>query len=574
MKITKICCIGAGYVGGPTCAVIAYKCPHIKVTVTDINAVRIAQWNSDKLPIYEPGLEEIVKSCRNKNLFFSTDLEENIIDADLIFISVNTPTKEFGLGKGRGPDLKYVESCARLISNSILNNPIPKGSNKLKIVVEKSTVPVRAAEMLSFILTSTSFSHGNNAASSNLLASEPAYEDAKDYENKIKSESNGETKDINGNATHMMNGIENAMDDFLIGHNRIGNGGVHFEILSNPEFLAEGNAIKDLLEPDRVLIGGHGDTKNGKIAIRALCELYCNWIPSDRIITTNTWSSELSKLAANAFLAQRISSINAISAICEATGAHVGEVAHAIGRDHRIGPHFLKASLGFGGSCFKKDVLHLVYLSECLNLPEVAAYWQQVIALNEYQRKRFSDTIVSSLFKTVSNKKIALLGFSFKENTGDTRESSAIHVCRYLLEERAKLTIYDPKVEKAQIQWDLKHYASFHEGEKSSAETKEWGSIEDLVDENVAIVEDVYLATEGAHAIVICTEWQEFKTLDYQRIYDHMCKPAFIFDGRILLNAEKLKKIGFHVHTIGSSFPSPHSRKSFSSARAAGDFSL
>jgi len=459
--IRRICCIGAGYVGGPTCSVLAYKCPNIQVTVVDRSESRINQWNSPKLPIYEPGLDKIVEECRGRNLFFSTDIVSGLKSADLIFISVNTPTKTFGHGKGRAADLKFVESCARLIAEV---------SDENKIVVEKSTVPVRAAASIINILKAN-------------------------------------TKP-----------------------------GVSFQVLSNPEFLAEGTAIQDLMNPDRVLIGGES-TDEGKKAVAALTWIYQHWVPEEKIVTMNTWSSELSKLAANAFLAQRISSINAISAVCEATGADVSEVARAVGLDSRLGPKFLQASVGFGGSCFQKDLLNLVYISETLNLQNVADYWQQVIDMNEYQKSRFGQRIVQIMFNTITDKHIAMLGFAFKKNTGDTRESPAIYVARHLLEEGAHLHIYDPKVEAAQILFDLEQA----EGENESGDNK---SV-------VNIHSDPYEAAKGTHALVICTEWDEFKTYDYQRMYDSMLKPAFVFDGRKILDHSSLAKIGFHVETIG-----------------------
>ncbi|CAG5030285.1 unnamed protein product [Parnassius apollo] len=461
MVIEKICCLGAGYVGGPTCSVIALKCPNIKVTVCDKSVERINQWNSDKLPIYEPGLDDVVKQCRGKNLFFSTDIANSIQEADLIFISVNTPTKTFGNGKGRAADLKYIEGAARMIADLATSN---------KIVVEKSTVPVKAAEIIMKILRAN-------------------------------------TKP-----------------------------GVEYQILSNPEFLAEGTAIVDLVEAERVLIGGE-DTPEGQRAVQELCWVYEHWIPAKNILTTNTWSSELSKLAANAFLAQRISSINSLSAVCEATGADVSEVARAIGKDSRIGPKFLEASIGFGGSCFQKDILNLIYLCECLNLPEVAAYWQQVVSLNDYQKTRFTRKVIESLFNTVSDKKIAILGFSFKKNTGDTRESPAIFVCKTLLDEGAKLHIYDPKVETDQIFFELT--------------TTYVTSEPEMVRKNVEIHDTAYSAVSGAHALVLCTEWDEFKELDYKKIYEVMMKPAYIFDGRKILDHEALLNMGFHVQTIG-----------------------
>ncbi|XP_029639029.1 UDP-glucose 6-dehydrogenase [Octopus sinensis] len=461
MKLKKICCIGAGYVGGPSCSVIAMKCPDVTVTVVDKSEQRIAQWNSDELPIFEPGLDEVVRKCRNKNLFFSTDVDKAILEAELIFICVNTPTKNYGLGKGRAADLKYIEGAARQIAE-VAKSP--------KIVVEKSTVPVKAAESITNILRAN-----------------------------IKS-------------------------------------GLMYTILSNPEFLAEGTAIKDLLCPDRVLIGGD-PTPEGQEAIEALQWIYQHWVAPEKIITMNTWSSELSKLAANAFLAQRISSINAVSAICEATGADVSEVAHAVGTDTRIGPKFLKASVGFGGSCFQKDVLNLVYLCECLNLPEIAAYWQQVIDINDFQRRRFANRIIEALFNTVTNKKIAVFGFAFKKDTADTRESSSIYVCKHLLEEGANVFIYDPKVDQKQIYADLTHPTITDKPE--------------MVKEFVTICPCPYKAAEAAHAVVICTEWDEFITLDYNQIYQSMLKPAFVFDGRIILDHQALINIGFHVETVG-----------------------
>ncbi|KAH7644662.1 hypothetical protein DERF_010194 [Dermatophagoides farinae] len=462
-KVTKICCIGAGYVGGPTCAVIARMCPQIRVCVVDSNPKRIELWNSDQLPIYEPQLDEIVKECRNRNLFFSVQVEKEISQAELIFISVNTPTKNFGFGKGKAADLKNLEHVSRLIARS---------ADDSKIVVEKSTVPVRAAESINRIL-------GANKKS-----------------------------------------------------------GVHFEVLSNPEFLAEGTAINDLINPDRILIGGN-ETMDAQIAVEKLCEIYQNWIPNEKIIRTNTWSSELSKLAANAFLAQRISSINAISSLCEATGADVNEVANAIGSDSRIGPKYLQASIGFGGSCFQKDVLNLVYLCEYLKLPEVADYWHQIIAMNDYQKRRFALRITECMFNTITGKRIAILGFAFKANTGDTRESPAKLVCKHLLEEGAQLAIYDPKVLKEQIYADLNiSDLNIPDGNKC---------LEDYVE----VVESPYIASTDAHAIVICTEWNEFKELNYEKMYSLMMKPAFIFDGRNLINVRQLEMIGFHVEKIG-----------------------
>ncbi|MES2487434.1 MAG: nucleotide sugar dehydrogenase, partial [Bacteroidota bacterium] len=382
-KIKSICCIGAGYVGGPTMAVIAAKCPDIKVTIVDLNAARIAAWNDenlDNLPIYEPGLDKIVGQARGRNLFFSTEVDKAIDEAEMIFISVNTPTKTYGLGKGKAADLKFIELCARQIASVAKSD---------KIVVEKSTLPVRTAEAIRSILDNT----GN---------------------------------------------------------------GVKFQILSNPEFLAEGTAIDDLLAPDRVLIGGETDAE-GQEAIQALVDIYANWIPQERILTTNVWSSELSKLTANAFLAQRVSSINAMSELCEKTGADVNEVARAIGMDSRIGSKFLKSSVGFGGSCFQKDILNLVYIAKSYGLDEVADYWEQVIIMNDHQKRRFAAKIVKTLYNTVSGKKIAFLGWAFKKDTNDTRESAAIYVADELLSEQAGITVFDPKVEEKQILADLNY---------------------------------------------------------------------------------------------------------------------
>ena len=462
-NITKICCIGAGYVGGPTMAVIAKKCPHIQVTVVDLNEARIAAWNdadTDNIPVYEPGLSEVVAEARGRNLFFSTEVDEAIADADMIFISVNTPTKTYGAGKGMGADLKYIELCARQIA---------RVSTTDKIIVEKSTLPVRTAEAVRDILHNTG-------------------------------------------------------------------SGVKFQVLSNPEFLAEGTAVADLFNPDRVLIGGDS-TEEGKEAIQALVDVYNNWIPRERILTTNVWSSELSKLVANAYLAQRISSINSISELCEKTEADVNEVARAIGTDSRIGSKFLKASVGFGGSCFQKDILNLVYISRSFGLQEVADYWEQVIIMNDHQKKRFALNMIKSLYNTISGKKIAFLGWAFKKDTNDTRESAAIYVADELLNEQARIRVYDPKVVADQIYGDL-DYLQTRKPEENQA--------------NVKVFEDPYRACENAHAIAILTEWDEFKSYDWQRIYDSMLKPAKIFDGRNLLDAEKLRKIGFKVQSIGT----------------------
>eukprot|EP00897_Mesotaenium_endlicherianum_P010258 jgi/Mesen1/9260/ME000006S09261 len=468
--MVKICCIGAGYVGGPTMAMIALKCPHIQVVVVDISKPRIAAWNSEDLPIYEPGLFEVVKECRGRNLFFSTEVEKYVKESDIIFVSVNTPTKTRGLGAGKAADLTYWESAARMIAEV---------STSDKIVVEKSTVPVKTAEAIEKILTHTKK-------------------------------------------------------------------GIKFEILSNPEFLAEGTAIDDLQNPDRVLIGGR-ETDSGQKAVQTLKAVYANWIPDENIITTNLWSAELSKLAANAILAQRISSMNAMSALCEATGADVSEVSYAIGKDSRIGKRFLNASVGFGGSCFQKDILNLVYICECNGLPEVAKYWQQVIDINDYQKQRFVKRMVSSMFNTVSGKRIAVFGFAFKKDTGDTRETPAIDVCRGLLGDRALISIYDPQVTEEQIRRDLLQ------------EKFEWDHPAHLMPpspsssgpQKVSVAASAYDAAEGATAIAVITEWDEFKTLDYEKLYSRMQKPAFIFDGRNVLDVAALRKIGFVVYSIG-----------------------
>ena len=463
MEITKICCIGAGYVGGPTMAIIAQKCPHIKVTVVDLNADRIDAWNDpnvDNIPIYEPGLSEIVAESRNRNLFFSTDVEAAIDEAEMIFISVNTPTKTYGAGKGMASDLKYIELCARQIAKVAKND---------KIVVEKSTLPVRTAEAVKSILDNT----GN---------------------------------------------------------------GVKFQILSNPEFLAEGTAVSDLLNPDRVLIGGD-PSEEGQIAIQKLVAIYSKWVPSQQILTTNLWSSELSKLTANAFLAQRISSINAMSELCEKTGADINEVARAIGMDSRIGPKFLKASVGFGGSCFQKDILNLVYIAKSFGLNEVADYWEQVIIMNDHQKRRFSKNIVSTLYNTISGKKIAFFGWAFKKDTNDTRESAAIYVADDLINEQASISVYDPKVSHEQIVFDLNYLETRKEAQNSKY---------------IMSNENAYDACKDAHAIAVLTEWDEFKDYDWKKIYDSMLKPAFVFDGRNVLDGEKLRKIGFEYQGIGS----------------------
>ena len=459
MSIPKrICCIGAGYVGGPTMAMIASKCPDIRVDVVDLNAERVAAWNSNKLPIYEPGLDEIVAGSLGKNLFISTDVEEAIAAADIIFVSVGTPTKTYGMGAGRAADLCYVEGAARMIAK------VSKGP---KIIVEKSTIPVRTAEAMRTIL-SANCNEGK------------------------------------------------------------------FQVLSNPEFLAEGTAMSDLENPDRILIGGD-PSPEGQDAIDTLASIYERWVPAERIIKTNLWSSELSKLVANAFLAQRISSINSISALCEATGADVDEVARAIGTDSRIGPKFLKSSVGFGGSCFQKDILNLVYLSEHFGLPEVAAYWNTVITMNDWQKSRFSEKIVEALFNTVRGKRIAVWGFAFKKDTNDTRESAAIYVCRDLLMEGAEVALYDPQVPVSIIHRDLLYV----------------GVSQEMIDNQLVTCTSCEEAAEGSHGVAILTEWDEFRDVNFDRVLGKMFKPAFLFDGRSLLDHVELKAKGFDVYAIG-----------------------
>nr|WP_319570149.1 nucleotide sugar dehydrogenase [uncultured Draconibacterium sp.] len=459
-KINTITCIGAGYVGGPTMAVIAQKCPEIKVNVVDVNNQRIEDWNNedlDKLPIFEPGLKGVVAEARGRNLFFSTDVETAISEAEMIFISVNTPTKTYGVGKGMAADLKYIELSARQIA---------KIAKKDKIVVEKSTLPVRTAQSIKTIL-------------------------------------------------------ETERD------------GVKFTVLSNPEFLAEGTAIDDLQQPDRILIGGEQNA-DGFAAIQALVDIYAHWVPKEKIITTRLWSSELSKLTANAFLAQRISSVNAISVLCEQTGADVDEIARAIGADSRIGSKFLKASVGFGGSCFQKDILNLVYLCRHFNLPKVADYWDAVIKMNDYQKSRFAKQIIDTLFNTVSGKKIAFLGWAFKKDTNDTRESAAIYVAKELLDDQAEIHVYDPKVSEDQVIKDLECVCE--------------GNLDYSL---IKIERDPYSVLRSAHAIAVLTEWDEFKTYNWSEIYDNMLKPAFVFDGRNILDKAKMEEIGFHLTSIG-----------------------
>ena len=459
----NICCIGAGYVGGPTMAVIALNCPELRIDVVDINQLRIDSWNSrdfSELPVFEPGLENIIRKQRGRNLFFSNNIERCISEADIIFISVNTPTKTKGIGAGYASDLKWIESSARQIAKFARNHTV---------VVEKSTLPVKTAETIKTILNT--------------------------FEEEDKNNSKNKEKKT-------------------------------FSIVSNPEFLAEGTAINDLQNPDRVLIGGEDDS-----AINLVSGIYTNWVDKSRIITTNLWSSELSKLVANAFLAQRISSINSISALCESTGANIHEVAKAIGTDTRIGNKFLKPGPGFGGSCFKKDILNLVYLCKFYGLNEVADYWEQIVKINIWQQKRISALVIKSLFGTLSNKRVAIFGFSFKANTNDTRESPSINISKDLLQEGANIVVYDPKVSENQIFVELSEL---------------------ITKENVLVCDSALEAAKGADAILVLTEWEEFVNLNWKSIYESMRKPTWVFDARNFLNKEKLRSLGFRIWTLGT----------------------
>ncbi|KAF8695572.1 hypothetical protein HU200_037421 [Digitaria exilis] len=456
--VKKICCIGAGYVGGPAMAVMAQKCPSIEVAVVDVSRPRIDAWNSDRLPVHEPGLYAVVRACRGRNLSFSSDVDRHVADADIVFVSVNTPTKSRGLGAGLAADLAYWESAARMVA-SAASRSATNGESKSKIVVEKSSVPVRTAEAMERILLAHGGGEGDDAA---------------------------------------------------------------FHVVSNPEFFSEGTAMRDLLCPDRVLIGGRD-----RDAVRALVDVYAHWVPEDRIVTTTSLcSAELSKLAANAFLAQRVTSANAISALCEAVGADVSDVSRAVAMDRRVGGGaFLNAGVGFGGPGFHRDVLRLAYACDCNGLPEAAEYWRQVVAVNEYQKSRFVRRVVSSMFGTVAGKKVAVLGFAFKKGVADTRESPAVDVCRGLLGDRAHVSMYDPAVSEKQI---LRDTAG-----------------------KVRVARDAYEAAEGAHGLCVLTEWEEFRTLDYRRIFDGMQRPAFVFDGRNVVDVGKLREIGFVVYSVG-----------------------
>ena len=473
MEIKNICCIGAGYVGGPTMAVIADRCPNIQIEVVDLNEDRIKSWNSNdmsKLPIYEPGLANIVERCRGKNLHFSNKIEEKIKNADMVFISVNTPTKTSGLGAGKASDLKWVEACARQVANF---------SSGHTIVIEKSTLPVRTAEVIKSILKAS-----NNTS-------------------------------------------------------RTSKEKLTFDVLSNPEFLSEGTAINDLENPDRVLIGGESQE-----AIEILSSIYKKWVPEEKILKTNIWSSELAKLTANAFLAQRISSINSISAICEATGADVREVSRAIGSDSRIGSKFLDSGPGFGGSCFKKDILNLVYLCEHFGLKEVADFWESVVTLNKWHQHRISNLVIKKLFGTLANKKILILGFAFKANTNDTRESAAIQICKDLLDEGADLYIHDPKVSRQQIEIDL-GIRQTSLGEENKMKSKNiskgnWFSVDNHLE-----------AFENVDAVLILTEWSIYKDINWNNIANKMRKPGWVFDARSITLKETIKKAGLNAWRLG-----------------------
>ncbi len=459
--IRKICCIGAGYVGGPTMSVIADKCPDLEVRVVDINKSRIAAWNDkdlNNLPIFEPGLDQIIARTRGRNLFFSSEMEEAIANADMIFISVNTPTKTKGLGAGQASDLRWVEASARQVA---------KFARGHTIVVEKSTLPVRTAHAIKEILRTTNKVDLNNKSNST------------------------------------------------------------FSVLSNPEFLAEGTAINDLEKPDRVLIGGEDSD-----AINQLVNIYSRWVSNKQIICTNLWSSELSKLVANAFLAQRISSINSISAFCEVSGADIQEVSKAIGTDRRIGNQFLNAGPGFGGSCFKKDILNLVYLSRYFGLPEVADYWEQVVLINTWQQDRIYKIVLQKLFGTVNGKNIAILGFSFKANTNDTRESPALRISCDLLEEGAYLSIYDPKVSLERINADFENYSFDNQGE--------WKKVNTIPD-----------ALKNADAVLIITDWAEFFGLNWDYLATLMRSPAWILDTRSVVNRNEIKKTDLNLWKLG-----------------------
>ncbi|KAF7860368.1 hypothetical protein EAF04_008495 [Stromatinia cepivora] len=436
----NICFVGAGYVGGPTAAILALQNPRIKFTVIDKDSLKIKQWNSKHLPIHEPGLPEIIRICRDgsrafslsndsskdvesfsgglaernhhvhiparsPNLFFSDNIEMSLREADLIMIAVNTPTKTYGIGAGKATDMMAVISAVQ---------DIGKYAKAGTIIVEKSTVPGRTGEFIKNTL-----------------------------------------------AIHRPH--------------------TNFPILSSPEFLSAGTAIRDLLYPDRILIGS-SPSRTSNPAANSLASLY-HWLPSSKIVHTSTSSSELAKLVSNAMLAQRISSINSISAICESIDANADEVATAVGMDSRIGCKYLKAGIGFGGSCFGKDIRSLVFLAEELGLDEVVAYWGSVLAVNEWQRRRWVEGIVKALGGGLGRKRLVVLGYAFKRGTGDVRESLAGEVVRMLGEERPGCIVV----------WD--------DGCESEVLKEELRGVE-----GARVEEDLYVACEGADAVLVCRE--------------------------------------------------------------------
>ncbi|KAJ1769717.1 hypothetical protein IW140_005178 [Coemansia sp. RSA 1813] len=479
--ISHVCCIGAGYVGGPTSAVMALKCPGIQFTVVDTDAKRIAAWNSSSLPVYEPGLDDIVWERRGTNLHFSTEIESAIYKADIILIAVNTPpiyqNREHRTNNSpwaaTATDLSAVEECTMRIAH------VARSS---KIVVEKSTVPCKTGDIIASILQR----HG--------------------------------CKDVG------------------------------FDVLSNPEFLSEGTAIQDLLEPDRVIIGGQRGTERAQ---QALESIYAQWVCPDRIVTMGLWSAELVKLASNAMLAQRVSSINSISVLCEATGADVTDVARGCAMDSRIGDKFLRPSVGFGGSCFHKDIASLVWLCESLGLPEIGEYWQQVLKINEYQKTRFAQRILH-VVGDLAGKRVACLGFAYKGGTGDTRNTPAAVICRTLLAHGAHLAVYDPKVQETSIVEHLSDPCFEQQvampGYSNIRSTNVGGR------DDVCICKTAYEAMDGAHVVAILTAWDEFRHIDWQRASGLLATPqSCIFDGQLVIkNIGELEQIGLKAFALQS----------------------
>ena len=502
MKRLRICCLGAGYVGGPTMAVIAHKCPDIDVTVLDLDPRKIGAWQSKQLPVYEPGLDSIVRECLGRNLFFSTNIEHEIELADIVFVSVNTPTKTFGVGAGKASDMQFWESAARMIANA---------SSSSKIIVEKSTVPVKTAAAIEKVR--------ERVCSFFWQSSLPCWD-----------------------VPHAPSFASFPSSLFQVLENNCKSPSTKFAVLSNPEFLAEGTAIQDLFHPDRVLIGGRDD-EDGAAAMKTLASVYERWVPRENIILANIWSAELTKLAANAMLAQRISSINALTELCERTGADIEQVSACIGRDSRIGSKFLKASVGFGGSCFQKDILNLAYICESLGLHNVANYWQSVVGINEHQKERFVRRMIKSMFQTVSGKRIAVLGYALKKDTNDIRESPAIDVCKMLLDDGATIAIHDPRVQEHDI------FASLGLNRRNPLADISQGTGKDA--DKVSVSADVYGACRNAHAIVILTEWEEFKAIDFKHVYHTMKTPAYVFDGRNIVDLAKLRAMGFIANGVG-----------------------